>query len=68
MTCKERLSVEYPNMVTILAAGGCYGCPDTYGYLPSPSNCPGPDNVFAHCSECDVCWNREIRATESKVY
>jgi hypothetical protein len=54
MTCREKLAIEYPGRIAPEVAGGCYGCPDDYGYLPTPEYC---DVANRRCTEC---WDREI--------
>lgn len=58
MTAREKLVMERPECVNEKHCGGCKGCPDQYGYLPSPFLC----EVFRHPSEenCSSCWDREI--------
>ena len=53
MTCREKLMKDKPDGVNDMYAGGCYGCPHTYGYLPKPSYCT-PGNT------CNDCCDREI--------
>ena len=52
MTCREKLKLERPEMVTSAEPGGAKGCPWMYGYLPPYQGC-GTES-------CDACWNREI--------
>ena len=57
MTCKEKLAIEYPGLVDDDFMGGCYGCPDDYGYLDVPDYC----NHLTWTYECCIkCWDREI--------
>lgn len=58
MTCREKLLIEHPDMVKSIYWGGCNGCPDDYGYLPTRSDCNSSDGT------CRACWDREIPGTE----
>lgn len=71
MTCREKLKLEHPEYVIkdytsdkdslfLLGsnyAGGCKGCPSTYGYMADPDWCDGTS------SRCSECWDREIPET-----
>jgi hypothetical protein len=57
MTCREKLKIEYPNMINRYCSGGCYGCPHDYEYLDRPDYC---SNVTIGSGRCTVCWDREI--------
>lgn len=57
MTCREKLALERPELVSFQYDGGCYGCPDDYGYLPDPEHCEG---YSAYPDKCTKCWDREI--------
>lgn len=68
MTFKEKLKLEHPECINPHSAGGCKGCPCTYGY---------EDASDAHCTRttrdisderCTACWNREIPTKEKKLY
>lgn len=52
MTCREKLKIEHPDMISDTAWGGCVSCPSEYGYLPNPEYCGD--------GECFSCWDREI--------
>jgi hypothetical protein len=54
MKCREKLALEHPECVTGRSAGGCIGCPSSYGYLDDPED----------CGDCHKCWDREIPGTE----
>lgn len=58
MTCREKLAIEHPQYVSDEYEGGCWGCPNYYGYLKRPDYC---SNNSSHCYSC---WNREIPGTE----
>lgn len=66
MTCREKLKIELPNRVKEEHIGGCYGCPDHYGYASTPEGChvgdrnPSPE-------KCYMCWDREIPGTEETI-
>ena len=53
-TCRDRLRSEHPDLIYASSWGGCYGCPDDYGYLPKPEYCSPDKNV------CTRCWDRVI--------
>lgn len=58
MTYREKLEKEHPERLTLLAWGGCNGCPGTYDYSDDKvDNCPfnGPSPI-----NCNKCWDREI--------
>lgn len=56
MTCREKLKIEYPDAVSKSCHGGCYGCPNGYGYLPDPEYC----KHIGDPELCTNCWDREI--------
>lgn len=58
MTCREKLKIEHPELVDDDRCGGCYGCPDHYGYAEKP------DNSICDPSEeeCRACWDREVES------
>lgn len=58
MTCREKLAMEHPELISNEFDGGCYGCPYDYGYLHKPDYCN-----FGH-ETCTICWNRTIPETE----
>lgn len=64
MTCRERLKIEHPDDICESACGGCFGCPDSHGYLPTPSYCTNDDDEYS----CTKCWDREIPGTEEKPH
>lgn len=53
MTCREKLKIEYPEMVREGVCGGCCGCPSGCGYLPD-------DPELCDKLACGKCWDREI--------
>lgn len=56
MTCREKLAMEHPELISHAFSGGCKGCPDDYGYMDRISDC---------CiSKCYECWDREIPGSE----
>lgn len=61
MTYKELLAQEHPDRVGEKYAGGCWGCPYTYGY-------ESLENSARVClklkGDCEACWDREIPETE----
>ena len=74
MTCREKLKLEHPEYVIkdytsdkeyrsisglgSRYAGGCKGCPSTYGYMADPDWCDGTS------SGCAECWDRKIPGTD----
>ena len=57
MTCREKLAIEHPKYVGSQHIGGCWQCPNDYGYLnPLDSDCPCNYNE----EKCSLCWDREI--------
>lgn len=61
MTCKEKLMLEDPAMIT--SHGIAPGCPADHGYLGAPSDCPWP---YRHAKTCLECWDREIPENDEK--
>ena len=59
MTCREKLTLEHPELVDIIYASGCKGCPNDYGYLP-------PNETLCILDKCRACWDREIPEEGSK--
>lgn len=59
MTCREKLEKEHPKKVDEDYCGGCYLCPDDYGYLEAPEGCVGRGDEQG----CRACWDREIPET-----
>lgn len=58
MTFREKLMKEHPDKLDNDFVGGCYACPESYGYekgLPC-----GNHNE----EKCRACWDREIPGTE----
>lgn len=64
MTCREKLKIEHPEMVTDCAYGGCIGCPFDYKYLDI-NDTPCLGMRIGHKERCTACWNQEI--PEQKV-
>lgn len=62
MTCREKLAIEHPDKVDECYDGGCYGCPNEYGYLNDPRYCG--DIEYS----CTKCWDREIPSTEDEEF
>ena len=58
MTCRERLKIENPYLVSAKYFGGCLGCPSLYGYLECPDYCK--DISISLRKRCTMCWDREI--------
>lgn len=57
MTFKEKLEMEHPDRVDERYQGGCYLCPNNYGYEnydSSTKNC-----LKKGGKGCSYCWNRE---------
>lgn len=57
MTCREKLKIEHPEHVSETWGGGCFCCPNKYGYLDKPDYCANPDRDD---DDCERCWDREI--------
>lgn len=62
MTCREKLAIEHPEKIDPNELGGCWGCPQAYGYLRRPEYCM-PVKVDKE-KMCTACWDREIPGTE----
>lgn len=58
MTCKEKLMQEHPEWVNPIYYGGCWRCPNEYGYMDDPEYCD------CNPTTCTECWNREIPESE----
>lgn len=56
MTCREKLKLEHPEYIDSAYGGGCFGCPEDYGYHTHACDYEPTD--------CKDCWNREIPGTE----
>ena len=70
MTCREKLAIEHPEHCSDEHVAGCFGCPDDYGYLPTPDWCSDQLYGAGLVDRCTQCWNREIpeeKATESET-
>lgn len=55
MTCREKLRIEYPEMICSELYKGLF-CPSDYGYLDDPEFCWNDGSY----NKCDRCWDREI--------
>lgn len=69
MTYREKLQQEYPECVSDIYAGGCKGCPKTYGYGPEGGSngetcIAWQKSAEAHIDLCRQCWDREIPEEE----
>lgn len=69
MTYREKLKQEYPENVSDIYAGGCKGCPKTYGYGPEGGSngeicIAWQKSAEAHIDFCRQCWDREIPEEE----
>lgn len=66
MTFKEKLKKEHPEKVGDFHMGGCYGCPDSYGYEECSNFCRlnGVGSRRPCGERCTACWNREIPGTD----
>ena len=53
MTFREKLQLEHPEKVNDKYDGGCYGCPNDYGYETA---------ISQYCASrlCSFCWDREM--------
>ncbi len=56
MTCREKLKIEYPEHVNDTYEGGCFGCPNDYGYHTHACD--------SRRLSCEHCWDRVIPGTE----
>lgn len=56
MTCREKLAIERPKLVT---KGYFTGCPHDYGYTPVPNYCDYCDHEL-QIINCERCWEREV--------
>lgn len=54
-TFRDRLTQEHPECVDPKVAGGCYGCPFSWGYEEKP---PAICNEIT-LANCEECWDRE---------
>ena len=70
MTCREKLKIEHPNLISDNDLGGCEGCPSSYGYLRDPANCHLESEDFIDMEEkdriCTSCWGRELPDKKSE--
>lgn len=64
MTCREKLFKERRDLVSYDDWGGCFGCPDDYGYLEKPEVCSISPKVEDEDEVCRKCWDREIPNSE----
>ena len=77
MTCREKLKLEHPECVNNIYAGGCFGCPTEYGYLPASSHCDlvsllvmskeDEDDVCVKCWNKEALWDKEIEAIKIDI-
>lgn len=67
MTFREKLKIEHPEEVGTQFIGGCYRCPDNYGY-EEYARCSErlPEFVGDGCRRCRACWDRVIPGTEEE--
>ena len=66
MTCREKLAIDHPERVGNEWAGGCFGCPSDYRYLPDLDYCIA-GGYEPRDEICTKCWDREIPEDEDKV-
>ena len=57
MTFREKLMQEHPDRTNDHYFGGCFGCPETFGY-EELSVCPPPG--IPKYDDCAACWDREM--------
>lgn len=72
MTYREKLKQEYPENVSDIYAGGCKGCPKTYGYGPEDGatreTCITQQKfMWINKELCRQCWDREIPEEEPET-
>lgn len=63
----ELLALEHPNAVDETCIGGCFGCPNTYGYEPKNKPCPHEHVHQREVKEvlCAACWDRIVPGSEA---
>lgn len=66
MTCREKLKMEHPDEIGDNYTGGCFGCPNDYGYLEKDMTLCADDNINSE-GKCKKCWDIEIPDTEPTV-
>jgi hypothetical protein len=54
-TFRDRLTQEHPECVDPTVAGGCYGCPFSWGYEERPPAICNEETL----ANCEDCWDRE---------
>lgn len=66
-TFRELLALEHPNAVDETCIGGCFGCPNTYGYEPKNKPCPHEHVHQREVKEvlCAACWDRIVPGSEA---
>lgn len=66
-TFRELLALEHPNAVDETCIGGCFGCPNTYGYEPKNKPCPHEHVHQREVKEvlCAACRDRIVPGSEA---
>ena len=66
-TFRELLVLEHPDAVREEFVGGCYGCPQNYGYEPENKPCPHEHVHRREAKEvlCAACWDRIVPGSEA---
>lgn len=66
-TFRELLALEHPDAVNETCAGGCFGCPNAYGYEPENKPCPHEHVHQREAKEvlCAACWDRIVPGSEA---
>lgn len=64
---RDLLALEHPNAVDETCIGGCFGCPNTYGYEPKNKPCPHEHVHQREVKEvlCAACWDRIVPGSEA---
>lgn len=67
MTYREKLQKEHPEKVSPEWCGGCYSCPNDYGYCSRTETLCGKTKQFrSNNKKCTKCWDQKIPGTEKK--
>ena len=63
----ERACAGASNAVDETCIGGCFGCPNTYGYEPKNKPCPHEHVHQREVKEvlCAACWDRIVPGSEA---
>lgn len=64
LTFREKLRQEHPEKLKKTYGGGCYGCPQNYGY-EEEDYCP---KTAKRVETCTQCWDRAIPEEKKEEY